>query len=186
MASTCSFTPFHSSIVVLKNCLVLHLSGLNVGFNFLPACFGGKFLNRKFARRRAVRPPPRPPRRPWRALAHLHSAMPVCYTSIWVTMQVHPGGDHSLACLDSTCAINYDSFVRRRSLNLLLKYSSETTRLSTGRSSGDKQCSSRTQLRALSAEYNIHALVLCTWQKHTKEGICEDGSEAVVVTNYEG
>ncbi len=51
-------------------------------------------------------------------------------------MQVHHDGDHSLACFDSyTCAINFDSFVRSRSLNLLLKYSSETTRLGAGRPS---------------------------------------------------
>ncbi len=42
LASTSRFGSFHSNIVVLKNSLGLHLSGLNV----LTACFGGKFLNR--------------------------------------------------------------------------------------------------------------------------------------------
>ncbi len=94
-------------------------------------------------------------------------------------MQVHHDGDHSLACSDSyTCAINFDSFVRRRSLNLLLKYSSETTRLSIGRPSGAKQCSSRTQSRS-QPNTKIHALLLCTWQKHKKEVICKCGSECV-------
>ncbi len=53
----------------------------------------------------------------------------------------------------NTCAISFDPFVRRCSLNLLLKCSSETTRLSAGRPSGAKQCSSRTQSRSLAAEY---------------------------------
>jgi hypothetical protein len=71
-------------------------------------------------------------------------------------MQVYNDGDQSFACLDSyTCAISFDSFVRRRSLNLLLKYSSETTRLSAGRPSGAKQCSSRTQSRSLAARYKM-------------------------------
>jgi hypothetical protein len=116
------------------------------------------------------------PRWPWCTLAHLHSIMPVCYTGIWVTMQVHNDGDQSLACLDSyTCAISFDSFVCRRSLNLLLKYSPETTRLSAGRPSGAKQCSSRTQSSSLAADSapntKIHALLLCTWQKQTNEVI---------------
>ncbi len=67
-------------------------------------------------------------------------------------MQVNHDEYHSLACLGSyTCAISFDSFVRCHSLNLLLKYSSET-RLSAGRPSGAKQCSSRTQSRSLAAE----------------------------------
>jgi hypothetical protein len=66
-------------------------------------------------------------------------------------MQVHHDGDHSLACLDSS--IKFDSFFRRRSLNLLLKYSFETTKLSAGRPSGAKYCSSRTQSRSLAAGY---------------------------------
>ncbi len=79
-------------------------------------------------------------RRPWRTLAHLHSVMPMCYTGIWVTMQVHHDGDHSLACLDSyTCDINFDSFVCSRSSILLSKYSSETTRLSAGPRQGSHQ-----------------------------------------------
>ena len=95
-------------------------------------------------------------------------------------MQVHHDGDHTLACLDScTCAIKFDLFVRSRSLNLLLKYSSETTRLSAGRPSGAKQCSSRTQSRSLAAEYKNSCALLCTWQKHTKEVICEGGSQGV-------
>ena len=53
----------------------------------------------KLASRRAVRPPPRLPPVIC-SLAHLHSVMPVCCTGIWVTMQVHHDGDHSLACLD--------------------------------------------------------------------------------------
>jgi hypothetical protein len=47
------------------------------------------------------------------------------------------------------------SFIRRRSLNLLLKNSPETTRLSAGRPSGAKQYSSRTQFRSLAGEYKM-------------------------------
>ncbi len=92
-------------------------------------------------------------------------------------MQVHHDGDHSLACSDSyTCAINFDSFVRHRSLNLLWKYSSEITRLSAGLPSGGKHCSSRTQSRSLSAEYkNSFAFAL----HMAKEVICEGGSQGV-------
>jgi hypothetical protein len=64
-------------------------------------------------------------------------------------------------------------------LNLLLKYSSETTRLSAGLPSGAKHCSSRTQSRSLATEYKIHLLLLCIWQKHTKEVICEGESQGV-------
>jgi hypothetical protein len=45
LTSTCRFAPVHSNIVVLKKTLVLHWSGQNV----LTACFGGKFLIRKWA-----------------------------------------------------------------------------------------------------------------------------------------
>jgi hypothetical protein len=76
-----------------------------------------------------------------------------------------------------TRAINFDLFVRSRSLNLPLKYSSETTSLSAERPSGAKaakQYSLRTQARLLAAEHKIHEmLLLCTWQKHTKTVICE-------------
>ncbi len=78
-----------------------------------------------------------------------------------------------------TCAINFDSFVRRRSLNLLLKYSSETTRLSAGRPSGAKHCSSRTQSSSLAAEYKNSCALLYAWQKHTKEVICQGVSQGV-------
>jgi hypothetical protein len=101
-------------------------------------------------------------------------------------MQVHHDGDHSLACLDLyTCAINLDSFVRRRSLNLLLKYSSETTRLSAERPSGAKQCSSLTQSRLLAAEYKNSRALLYTWQKHTKEVIREGVSQGVWQSKFD-
>jgi hypothetical protein len=76
-----------------------------------------------------------------------------------------------------TRTINFDSFVRSRSLNLPLNYSSETTSLSAERPSGAKaakQYSSRTQARLLAAEHKIHAmLLLCTWQMHKTAVICE-------------
>jgi hypothetical protein len=87
-------------------------------------------------------------------------------------MQVQVG----LFTCSYTCAINFDSFVRGRSLNLPLNYSSETTSLSAERPSGAKaakQYSSRTQARLLAAEHKMHAmLLLCTWQQHTKSVIC--------------
>ncbi len=49
----------------------------------------------------------------------------------------------------------FESLIRCCSLNLLLKNSSETTRLSAGRPSGAKQCSSRTQSLSLAAEYKM-------------------------------
>jgi hypothetical protein len=86
-------------------------------------------------------------------------------------MQVHHDGDHSLACLDLyTCAISFESFVCRRSLNFLLKYSSETTRQSTGQERKPAHSPPNTK---------IYALLLCTWQKHTKEVICEGVSQGV-------
>jgi hypothetical protein len=101
-------------------------------------------------------------------------------------MQVHHGVDHSLACLDSyTCAINFDLFVRCRSLNLLLKYSSETTRLSAGRPSGVKQCGLRTQSRSLAAKYkNSCAFALHMAKTHEGPGShlrfnCEGRSQGV-------
>jgi hypothetical protein len=99
-------------------------------------------------------------------------------------MQVHHDGDHSLACLDSyTCAITFYSFVCLRSLNLLFKCSSETTRLSARRPSGAKQCSSRTKSRSLAAEYKNSCAFAASFAshmaKHTKEVICEGRSQGV-------
>jgi hypothetical protein len=90
------------------------------------------------------------------------------------------GTIHLHAWTRTQCAINFDSFVRRCSLNLLLKYSSETTRLSAGRPSGAKHCSSRTQSRSLAAEYK-NSCAFALYMAKTHEGSHLRGRQNVVI-----